>query len=88
MTRVDVTYDDIQHGKQRSCFSCPVARAMTRVMKHRTTVGRHSFTVQVEPRWWSSMLPEEVTSFIIRYDSGHPVEPFTFHVEIPTEYLR
>ena len=86
MTRIDVTYDDIQHGKQRSCFDCPVALAMTRAVGCRTTVGRSSFTL--EPRWWGAALPEEAASFVDRYDGGVPVEPFTFHVEIPTEYLR
>jgi hypothetical protein len=34
-----------------------------------------------------TMTPDRARAFIAKYDTGTPVEPFTFEIEIPDEFL-
>ena len=76
---ITVTADDIKRGNRQDCFECPVARAVRRAMSKSAWVGY--FTMG----WDGSKarkLPKKVASFVSRFDSGKPVKPFSFEIDL------
>lgn len=79
---VEVTQDDIDAGRRKSCFGCPVARALRRA------VGGDAWVVG--PSWARALadaaalpLPPEAARFVRSFDDRSPVSPFTFTLELP-----
>lgn len=77
---VNVTQEDIDKGKKGSCSQCPVALAGIRSVGKSFYVGPTMFAFRFN---WIAELPKCVVDFIERFDSGQPVQPFTFDIEIP-----
>lgn len=85
---VDVTQDDIDMGKARRCYDCPIALAINRTIPGAyafvttpaklltLTVDGSRVAVKVE-RWQS------VNKFIRDFDNGLPVSPFSLTLDIP-----
>lgn len=75
---VEVTADDIAKGEEGNCFACPIARALSRACE--TTF------VYVTPNKLSvrdvgsCLVPERAAVFMLTFDNGRPVKPFTFTV--------
>lgn len=80
--RVNVTQRDIERGTPERSDICPIARAARR---HEGL--REAFVAQthVELVWPSRVveLPPEARVFILAFDKGHPVAPFSFDLEVP-----
>jgi hypothetical protein len=83
---IEVTAEDIEQGHPNDPLSCPVARAIKRVM------GR--------PHVWVSVgddevcfddtdieLPLFVAMFVMEFDDGEDVVPFAFDLDVPDEVL-
>jgi hypothetical protein len=83
MTTINVTWDDIEHGRQGSSMSCPIARAVGTALNDRVSVGRDRLSTM--RTYKVAYLPPEARTFISEFDAGRPVSPFTFEIElIPT----
>jgi hypothetical protein len=81
---IDVTADDIANGVRGRCSTCPVALAVRRVPGlEKWEVGGMSAFYGAS----SFPLPCAASRFIMDFDGGRPVEPFSFEVDVPDEYL-
>lgn len=79
---IEVTGDDIEKGYPRICTSCPVARAITRVLKLKwSDVVRVGWT-QISINGKHYNVTEQFGIWIRNFDNGRSVEPFTFQLEI------
>jgi hypothetical protein len=91
VTRIEVTRDDIEHGRKGDCIACPVARAISRTLDAPCTVSHEAWIygrsrclcdpIRVE-------LPHAVEDFIDAFDVGERVEPVSFDLDIPEELLK
>jgi hypothetical protein len=100
---IEVTRDDIKNGTWRNCAKCPVALAITRLLKPQfmASVTRtqcsfylvgHSIHDAPPP---SVFLPIEATAFINDFDQfpwqagvlRNPFLDFTFELNIPEKFL-
>ena len=76
---VNVTQGDIDNGARFSCWACPAALAIRRatgddfVMVRGAGMTIHSQTYS---------LPNALAAFVLTFDHGYPVSPFTFTLEI------
>ena len=84
---INVSADDIAHGRIGECHFCPLARAMNRALPaidylHSWAIdGLHAYLgdkIDV-----SVALPDSCFTFVERYDAGCRVYPFTFEVTLP-----
>lgn len=93
---VEVTTEDIENGTRMDCQRCPVALAITRLVKedyYPQVSGRcvsilHSYTESgLDTTLWENVgvtcLPPETQRFVRRYDDGKTPEPISFQLEIP-----
>jgi hypothetical protein len=90
MTTVTVTAEHIAKGQPRSAFSCPIAFALEDALPGTNCyAGRDNLTVYAHGGCapWSVRVrhPDSVLKFIRAFDSGLPVEPFTFELDYPAE---
>lgn len=76
---IEVTQEDIDKGKQGSCGRCPIALAAYRVMEGSFLVLPYAI-FRLEGK--SISLPDSAIEFIGLFDSGMPVKPFSFTIEI------
>ena len=78
-TIVHVTDEDIKPGDHRP-DTCPVALGTKRAtgLKAWIQVGRHSIYIGLQ----EIRLPDEAVEWIRRYDSGHPMAPISFPLDI------
>jgi hypothetical protein len=79
-------------GKLAMPQSCPVAVAIRKVVKRGCliSVGPDDATITRSKfeKGWKTKLPEAAKLFILAFDRGLKVKPFTFKLNIPKEYLR
>ena len=77
--KVDVTQADIDAGKMHSCTMCPVALAISRVLRDDAlVVGYHGWNSKDN----HGTFPMRVADFINAFDEGYPVFPIQFELEI------
>ena len=79
--RVAVTQDDIDRGEMGHCATCPVARALERATGKPWYVGQSWAWLALPPETQIA-LPPEVTAFILAFDHGEKVAPFSFDVSV------
>ncbi len=81
---VEVTQEDIDGGAKRSCGSCPIALAINRVDGGLWRAGVESHAAYISVRGpvatehMKAILPCEARDFIVEFDQGLHVQPFTF----------
>jgi hypothetical protein len=76
---ISVTQSDINNGTAANCRVCPIALAIQRVMEDpRWTV--HYGTAFCGSRM--ARLPVEASRFVRMFDTGWPVEPFEFELDL------
>lgn len=86
--RINVTQEDINHGKRVSACECPVALAAARVIGRPVTVTPKRLRIYEGPYETASPaaypLPVEAAMFVNRFDHGgaRMVKPFTFDLEV------
>jgi hypothetical protein len=83
--RVNVTATDIKRGQRSRMCLCPVARAVSRVVKVQVWVGQ--LAVYVDPQLSQVMAktPAQVATWISRFDlqGRKGLKPFSFMLELP-----
>jgi hypothetical protein len=81
---VEVTADDIAIGKRGMPWCCPIARAIKRARgASRVIIGIFkglAYEGDTAHRVVLFDIPEVARSFISDFDSGRPVEPFSFEI--------
>ena len=79
---IDVTQEDINDGKQKSYWKCPIALALKRKTGKDYFV---SYMVSLSNDIESKLvpIPPLAADFIRAFDAGRPVHPFTFEIELP-----
>lgn len=84
--KVEVTAEDIAAGVPSDCQECPIALALKRagviepaVAKTWFLAGKGADMVNLPPLGWS---------FVIEFDNGRKVEPFSFEIDVPNEAVR
>jgi hypothetical protein len=71
----------IDNGFPICAGECPVALALARATGHDAQVtGSEAFVYN--PKMVAYKLPRIAEDFVIRFDSGQQVEPFTFELEV------
>lgn len=88
--QIRVTQADIDTGKPGKTCTCPVARAINRILNgsHFASVSNaiNIFRCGGAQLKLQILFPQSVRNFIYRFDSRQPVQPLDFDIEIP-EYL-
>ena len=83
--QIHVTQEDIDAGQACRGASCPIALALRRASRARRTtlvsVNPWSATIGIRGRRWAD-LPDEAAQFVIQFDKGFTVAPFTFDLPI------
>lgn len=83
---VEVTAEDIQEGFPKSMCFCPIARAISRVVKATTKVRVGIGYCKIMMNNFNSLitLPEITKKFVLDFDHGPgPYKPFSFEMELP-----
>ena len=76
---IEVTAEDIVNGQRSRCYHDPIALAASRALGVRTFTGvLHIHAVDGRSSW---LLPRIATKFILDFDVGKPVKPFSFTIE-------
>jgi hypothetical protein len=78
-TVVTVTQEDIEQGCRGDVGHCPVARAIARALD-RSDILVWGARVNLFYAPSSFYLPGHVTQWIVRFDHGEPVSPFSFEM--------
>lgn len=82
---VEVTREDIETGTPCDPNFCPIARAVRLATKFDSIhVGRY----QVKGHSMEWPLPTSAQKFIVAFDAGHNVSPFSFTLENPNEQTK
>jgi uncharacterized protein YbaR (Trm112 family) len=95
LATIEITSDDIMHGKARSCYQCPLAKAFGRVLrlKYMANVGS-TVTIEVRGRFRplkdgvTLFLPDDIRRWIVDFDDRDDCAPFAFRIEIPDRFVR
>ena len=77
---VEVTQDHIIHGRRSDCTACPVALALEDVVPGPWYVNALWL---YNTRKWEIKTPKNVEEFMLAFDSGQPVQPFSFEIDAP-----
>ncbi len=86
MTRtilLEVTPADIRDGRRAQCHACPIGLALQRATNDPNAwAGLDRFHVPSHaPLTMQS--PPEFKPFMLAFDKGQPVQPFTLSMELP-----
>lgn len=73
---IEVTNEDIRHGRRNSCSNCPVALAISRKLGKQAFLGSHTWRIDGTKHF----LPDGVIRFIHDYDLYRPVTPIQFEL--------
>lgn len=87
---VDVTTYHIRNGERKNCERCAIAMAITPLLpvKHHASVSPEAVHVRHDRGMLGyefkgiSPLPQVAIEWIEQYDSGLPVKPITFEIEV------
>lgn len=90
---VRVTSDDIASGKRKDACHCPVALALKRAYPESEIFAGddgelYTYQAPAAPRVRVASLPPVANRFIEEFDDGYAVQPFSFTLDIPDQYLR
>jgi hypothetical protein len=87
--RIDVTQEDIEAGKRRKVTTCPIARAANRVFVKAARVNTFEIRVAGMHVFTGQPLPLRASRFVMAFDSGRPVKPFSFTIAgVPKEWVK
>jgi len=87
---VEVTEDDILRAHLNDSYKCVVSQAIARTVPTATNIETDTqtvrFTVEGERRIY--MTPYAVQGYVIAFDAGDPIEPFSFQLRDPKRIAR
>ena len=82
---VEVTQEDIDRGARGSCYRCPIALAIDRIVGHPVEVD----CIEVKGCGWRAFLPDEAGDFVEFFDNKTGrVAPFTFTLSVPASLVK
>lgn len=84
---VEVTEKDIAEGVRHSCANCPVAIAASRALA-RPVETSYFYLHFGPPLFLCSKLPSVVREFVVAFDRQGSVAPFSFPLDIPSEFVK
>lgn len=92
---INVTQEDIERGKRRDCFSCPINRATQRTLglKYIQT-GRSQLHIHKEFKllphnnYQLINLPPIAHKFIEYFDTGNRPQAFSFTISIDPKHIK
>jgi hypothetical protein len=91
MVIIEVTQKHIDKGGRREAGSCPVSLAINDVLADgvyvRVVANAYLFKMGIL-EITSVRLDENTKQFIIRFDEGESVQPFSMEVEISNAFLK
>ena len=80
---VNVTQKDIDEGVAEDCYACPIALAAMRATGCKGAgVSPYYLRLFYDNEEASYRLPRAAERFVLDFDEGKPVEPFSFTVTI------
>lgn len=79
--KVSVTAEDIEKGQRMTADRCPIALAVHRIEGYENAAVYPGSGVVLDSKYAGCPIPEEAKDFIIRFDTGDKVKPFTFEFE-------
>ena len=82
--RVNVTQRDIDKGRKRSCYSCPIATSLRRRGWY-PTVGATHLSIDTGTDYLPDLpLPKKAQRFIRTFDRcRRDAQPFSFTLDLP-----
>ena len=87
---VEVTAADIERAHRNDSYTCVVAQAVARTVANATNIDVDTqsirFTVDGERRLY--MTPYAVQGYVIAFDAGDSIEPFSFQLRDPRKIAR
>ena len=84
---VNVTQEDIDLGKPLDSDLCPIANALSRKINKPFGIGTCEIFVDSD-KLSQLPLPINAINFIDKFDTGLKPEPFTFTLEMPTDWIK
>jgi hypothetical protein len=92
LTTIHVTETDIRNGVQLVCIWCPLALSLKRYVNKRYSVFVHDDHVNIANLERLDIPPipltDEAKAFVDAFDHSQHVEPFSFQLDIPEEFLK
>ncbi len=91
--KIEVTQDDIDNGLQGNCISCPIGRAINRLL-NQNYFGRATYDlVKIHSKPSCGVvyvypMPIHGGNFITSFDKCYKVKPFSFDIDIPEIFLK
>lgn len=81
---VNVTANDIAKGERYLPEKCPIARALKRVTKaKKVSIGPWYFYIMKDGEDYERyQMTDEMEEFVKKFDSGIPVRPVKFKIEL------
>lgn len=81
--KIEVKQIDIERGVRYSSILCPVARAVKRAIKMPLQYRSLQIQYDLELNGKIIVLPQRVRKFVVRFDAGKSVRPFSFELDYP-----
>ena len=84
MLKVNVTQEHIDKGERYSTSACPIARALKDVLPADSCAVNVRAAVAVwfqNSGYYRAWLPHSAQDFVVEFDSGQDVEPFSFELD-------
>lgn len=88
MTNIVVTQEMISEGVRRECHRCPVALAVKAVVRDGIFVRVGTGFLYLGDHRRTVTMPVDAQWFIRAFDCGRPVQPISFPLDIPEEFLK
>lgn len=73
--KITVTQEDIDNGERGDECRCPIALALNRIVPGGKV---HSYSAELPKGREEIPLPSAACYFVEKFDTGKPVQPFTF----------
>ena len=80
--RVDVTHEDINRGKQKDCYSCPISLAMNRAEGVSNAAVGMTLLFDYGGERKENTLRYSLMEFAADFDYGAEVKPFSFDLRL------
>jgi len=88
--RIEVTEQDIERAHRSNSYHCVVAQAVARTVKDARSIDVDIQTIRFtrDGGRWIFLTPYAVQGYIVAFDAGDPIEPFTFELRNPMRGRR
>ena len=89
-TLIEITQDLIDRGDAGKCLTCPIAKAVNHVLNEHCNASVTKTSIYINHNVLHPheiKLSEPAQDFVWAFDSGEPVKPFSFWLDIPKVYL-